>query len=168
MVKIETTPVISITRYFWSWLAALGAGLGALVAAHPVARRLDDSSTSDTFATSVVVFVVAGAFAVAARSVQVIVNSAFSDAYRVFRSRHLFACGVLLLAAAAIAAGAVIVHDPFVELFAHGQITGEDIVDVATAFAVLVCAVGAGVALTGAWDTWRDERNWHLTLHLRN
>ncbi len=168
MIEIEPTTVISTTRYFWSRLATLSAAIGALVVAHPVAHRLDDSAASDTFATSMVVVVVALALAVAARSVQVIVNSALSDAHRVFRSRHLFACGVLLLAAAALTAGAVIVHDPFVELFAHGRISGEDIVDVGSACAALVCAVGAGVALAGAWDTRRDERTWHLTLHLRS
>ena len=61
----------------------------------------------------------------------------------------------------------MVVHDPFDKLFAHGRITAEDIVDVGIVIAAFVCWVGAGVAITGAWDTLHAERNWHRTMHLR-
>ncbi len=60
----------------------------------------------------------------------------------------------------------MVVHDPFDKLFAHGRITGEDIVDVGMVTAALSCLVGAGVALAGAWDRMHAERHWHRSLHL--
>jgi hypothetical protein len=57
---------------------------------------------------------------------------------------------------------------PFDTLFAHGRITGEDIVDTAAVVAAVVCMVGAGVASIGAWDRMHEERNWHRTLHLHS
>jgi hypothetical protein len=96
----------------------------------------------------------------------VIVTSAFSDAYRVFRARHLAFCAALLLGLGAVTAAVMVLHDPYDKLFAHGMITAEDIVDAGAVIAALVCWVGAGVAITGAWDASRAERNWHHTLHL--
>ena len=165
-MSTETTNLRSPTSYFWPQLAALAAGLGALFLAHHVTRRLDDSAAGTTFTTAVLILVISLSLAVIWRAVHVIVTSAFSDAYRVFRSRHLLACGGLLLFVAAAEAGTVIQRGPFDKFFAHGRITGEVIVDVATVVAALVCMVGAGVALTGAWDRRYEERNWHRTLHL--
>jgi uncharacterized membrane protein YidH (DUF202 family) len=162
----ETTTPVSPTRYFWLQLTALASGLGALFLAHHVTRRLDDSTASTTFATVVVIVLVAASLAVIGRAVYVIVTSAFSDAYRVFRTRHLLFCGTLLFAVAASEAGWLIWRGPFDKFFAHGRITGEVIVEVSTVLAALVCMVGAGVALTGAWERRHVERNWHRTLHL--
>ena len=156
----------SPTSYFWLQLAALGAGLGALFLAHDLPRRLDESGARATVGMAVVILVVSLALGLIWRAVHVIVTSAFSDAYRVFRSRHLLACGALLVFVAAVETGAVIRRGPFDKFFAYGRITGEVIVDVATVLAALVCMVGAGVALTGAWERMHEERNWHLTLHL--
>lgn len=161
--NIEQSP----TRYFWRWLAALVAGLVAVLAAHPVARRLDAGGVNG-FARVGVLLTVAAALAVVGRSIHVIVTSAFSDAYRVFRARHLFVCASVLLVAGAIAAWTVVLRDPFRHAFAHGHITGLDIVDVATVATALICLVGAGVALTGSWDARHAERNWHLTLRLHS
>ena len=162
----ETTTVRSPTSYLWLQLAALGTGLGVLFFAHGLTQWIDDGAAGTTFTTAALVLVVTLSLAVIWRAVHVIVTSAFSDAYRVFRSRHLLACGSLLLFIAAAEAGTVIHRGPFEKFFAHGRITGEVMVDVATVVAALVCMVGAGVALTGAWDRRNEERNWHRTLHL--
>ncbi len=159
---------MSPTRYFWTQLAALGAGLGAIFLAHDVTRQLDDSTADTTFSTAVVMLVVSTALALVARAVYVIVTSAFSDAYRVFRTRHLVVCGALLFLVAAGAAGALVTRGPFEKLFAHGRITGEDVIDLATMVAAGVCMIGAGVASIGAWDRMHEERNWHRTLHLHS
>lgn len=165
-MSTEPTTLRSPTRYFWLQLVALGTGLGLLLLTHHLTRRLDDSSAGNTFVTVAVILAVTLSIAVVWRAVHVIVTSAFSDAYRIFRSRHLLVCSALLLAIAAAEATALIWRGPFDKFFAHGRITGEVIVDVATVLAALVCMVGAGVALTGAWDRMHAERNWHRTLHL--
>ena len=155
------------TRYVWLWLGALTAGLGAVLLAHPVAREVDagDANTAATIGLALSTVI---ALSLTAKSVHVLVTSAFSDAYRVFRARHLFACASTLLVTGAITARAVVVREPFRHVFAHGSVNGLDIVDVATVIAALVCLVGAGVALTGAWDARHEERNWHRTLRLHS
>ena len=157
----------SPTRYVWLWLATLTAGLGAVLLAHPVARELDAGRASAP-ATIGLALSTLIALAVTAKSVHVLVTSAFSDAYRVFRARHLFACASTLVVTGAVTARAVVVREPFRHVFAHGSVNGLDIVDVATVIAALVCLVGAGVALTGAWDARHEERNWHRMLRLHS
>jgi hypothetical protein len=115
-----------------------------------------------------VMLVAATSLAVVGRAVYVIVTSAFSDAYRIFRTRHLLVCAGLLFGVAASEAGLLIWRGPFERFFANGRITGEVIVEVTTVMAALVCMVGAGVALTGAWERRHIERNWHRTLHLHS
>ncbi len=156
------------TRYFWMQLTALAAGLGGLFLAHHVTRRLDESAAGTTFVTALAMLAVMASLGVIARAVYVIVTSAFSDAHRVFRTRHLIACAALLFVVALGEAGVMFWRGPFDNLFAHGSFTGEDIVDVATAVATVVCIVGAVVASIGAWDRMHEERNWHLTLHLHS
>jgi hypothetical protein len=165
-MSTKPTSEISHTRYFWLRLALLGAGLGALVLTHRVAGRLDDSAASGRSAVTGVLAMVAISLAVVGRSVHVIVTSAFSDAYRVFRARHLAVCAAILLGIGSVTSAVMVVNNPFDKLFAHGRITAEDIVDVSAVIVALVCSVGAGVAIIGAWDASRAERNWHHTLHL--
>jgi len=165
-MSTKPTSELSPTTYFWLRLALLGAGLGVLVLTHRVTAQLDDPAATGRRAVIGGLVVVALALALVARSVQVIVTSAFSDAYRVFRARHLAFCASLLLGIGAVTAAVMVVHDPFDKLFAHGRITAEDIVDASVVIAALVCWVGAGVAITGAWDASHAERNWHHTLHL--
>jgi hypothetical protein len=165
-MSTKPTSEFSRTRYFWLRLVLLVAGLGVLVLTHHVTERLDDSVAADRPAVLGGLGVVTVALALVARSTQVIVTSAFSDAYRVFRARHLAFCAALLLGIGALTAAAMVVHDPFDRLFAYGRITAEDIVDASIVIAGLVCWVGAGVALSGAWDASHAERNWHHTLHL--
>jgi hypothetical protein len=157
-VPIETTTDVSPTRYFWLQLGALGAGLGLLVLDHHVARWQN--------ATALVILVALIALAIVGRTVHVIVTSAFSDAHRIFRTRHLMTCAALLFVVALGTAGAVLARGPFGKLFAHGTISGQDIVDLAGFFAAVVCGVGAGVALSGAWERRHEERNWYRSLHL--
>jgi hypothetical protein len=156
-VPTETTTDVSPTRYFWLQLGALAAGLGLLVLAHHVTRWRD--------VTVVVVAMALTSLAVVARTVQLMVAAAFSDAHRIFRTRHLLACATLLFVVAAGTAGVVLVRGPFGKLFAHGRIGGEDVVDVAGFGAAVVCMVGAGVALSGAWERMHVERDWMRTLH---
>ncbi len=156
----------SPTSYLWLQLVALGTGLGVLFLSHGFTRWIDDAAAGTTLTTAVLILVVTLSLAVIWRAVHVIVTSAFSDAHRVFRSRHLLVCGASLLFVAAAEAGTVIQRGPFDKFFAHGRITGEVFVDAATVVAALVCMVGAGVALTGAWERRCEERNWHRTLHL--
>ena len=162
-----TTTELSSTRYLRVQLAVLGAGLGALVVAHTITRRMNDSVTGAAPATVLVLLLVVPlALAAVARSTFVLVTSGDSDAYRVFRCRHLFATGALLFVIAATTLASMVAHDPFGKLFAHGRITGEDIVDVGIVAAALICMFGAGVAFTGAWDRLHAERHWHRSLHL--
>jgi hypothetical protein len=165
-MSTNPTSGLSPTRYFRLWLALLGAGLGVLALTHRVAGGLDDMVATGRSAMTGALVVVALSLAVVGRSVHVIVTSAFSDAYRVFRARHLAVCAALLFGIGAVTAAVMVVHDPFDKLFAHGRITAEDIIDVGVVIAALVCWVGAGVAITGAWDSSHAERNWHRTLHL--
>ena len=165
-MSTKPTSELFPTGYFWLRLALLGAGLGVLVLTHRVAGRLDDSVATGRSAVAGGLVAVALAMALVARSVHVIVTSAFSDAYRVFRARHLAVCAALLLGIGALTAAVMVLHDPFDKLFAHGRITAEDLVDVGVVIAALVCWVGSGVAITGAWDALHAERNWHHTLHL--
>ncbi len=166
-MSMKPTAELSPTHYFWLQLATLGAGIGALALTHMITSGMDDSVAGASPATIIVLLVVISSSLVAVgRSAYVIVTAGFSDAYRVFRSRHLFTSGSLLSAVAATTTGWLVVHDPFDKLFAHGRITGEDIVDVGIAVAAFTCMVGAGVAFTGAWDRLHAERHWHRTLHL--
>jgi uncharacterized membrane protein YidH (DUF202 family) len=168
-MSMEPTTERSPTRYVWLQLAVLGVGIAALVLAHTATQRMDDAVTGATVPTLVVLLVVVPlALAAVARSTYVIVTSGYSDAYRIFRSRHLFTSGTLLFVVAAAGTVAMVVHDPFDKLFAHGRITGEDIVDVGIMFAAVICMVGAGVAFTGAWDRLHAERHWHRSLHLHD
>jgi len=163
----RTTTELSPTHYLRLQLATLGGGIGTLVLAHTLTGRMNDSVTGATPTTVIVLLLVIPlALAAVARSTFVIVTSGHSDAYRIFRCRHLFAAGALLLVAGATIAASMVVHDPFDKLFAHGRITGEDIVDVGIVAAALICMVGAGVAFTGAWDRLHVERHWHRSLHL--
>ncbi len=158
-MSLEPITELSPTRYFWLRLAALAAGFCLLGLAHGFTQRSGGSDGRQAMIG--VILLVAVSLTMVGRSVHVIVTTGFSDAHRVFRSRHLLFCATLLLLAGTGAAYAVVTHDPFGRLFAHGQITGEDVVDVGVVVAALVCMVGAGVALTGSWDASRAERNWH-------
>lgn len=158
--------VRSPTRYFWTQLAILAAGIGVLLVAHGVTSRLDHAvDGADLTTLFVSILVVATAVGSMARANYVMVTSGFSDAYRVFRARHLFVCAAVLFVVASAALGWVVAHDAFRGLFSHGRVTGEDVVDVGLLAAALISMVGAGSALVGSWDSLHVERHWHLHLH---
>jgi len=164
-MSTESRNRLSGKQYFWLQLALLSAGVLGLWLSHQIARWGDDTSTrSLTLGTAAVVAI---SLAMIGRAAQVIVNSAFSDSYRVFRSRHLLACSVLLFAGAALAVSPLLIHEPFDRLFAHGQVTGGEVGDIGSMLAVTICTVGAIVTSLGAWDALHDERHWYRSLHVR-
>jgi len=154
----EPSAELSRKRYFWVQLALLVAGIVGLRLSHQVATM--GSATRWTAA------LVAGSLIAVARSTYVIVASAFSDAYRVFRFRHLLACGALL-GSAAVVVGSLVMHGQFDRLLAHGRITGEDIADLGSVVATFACVFGAVCASVGAWDALHEERHWDRSLHHR-
>ena len=160
----EPSAELSRKRYFWVQLGLLAAGITGLRLSHEVATwHATPSSGSALLLT--VALVVVSLFAIV-RSTSVIVTFADSDAYRVFRFRHLVACSAVLCAAAVVI-GSLVVFGPFDRLLAHGRITAEDIADLGFVVATLVCAFGAIYTSAGAWDARRDERHWDRSLPLR-
>jgi hypothetical protein len=162
----ESSKRLSRKHYFWLQLAQASTGLVGLWLSHRIARWGDDNTSSRNVAL-VTAALVGASLAAVGRSTQIMVTSAFSDSYRVFRSGHLLACSVVLFAGSAFAASSV-VHEPFARLLSYGQITGEEIADVGTMVAVAICTVGAVVTAVGAWDCFQDERHWHRSLHNGN
>ena len=142
-------------------LRLLAAGVCGLWLAHQVPRLIDGGVRSATIATAVVVAVALGAVG---RGTQTAVATAFSDLHRVFRSRHLLACTALLSIAGILVVLPVATTRPFGHLFAHGQITGEELADVGSLTGAVICAVAAIVTAVGAWDASHDERHWHRSL----
>lgn len=157
-----STSRLSGKHYFWLQLALVGAGLVGLWLAHQISRfGVDSSSSNVVLGTALVVGV---SLACLGRAAQVIVTSAFSDSYRVFRSRHLLACSLVLFAAAVLAAASA-VGEPFARVLSHGRITAEEVADVGAMAAVAICMVSAVVTSVGAWDAFQDERYWYRSLH---
>jgi hypothetical protein len=157
---MSTEPRIQLsgTNYFWLQVSLLTAGVVGVWISHYVGSWYDASAPGVIVTASAVVACSVGAVG---RATKVIVDSAFSDSYRVFRSRHLLACSALLLVGATAVAIPLITQEPFDELFAHGAVTGGEIADLASACAMVICTIGAVVAATGAWDVLRDERHWY-------
>jgi hypothetical protein len=161
----EAITHVSPTRSFLVQVAGLGAGLGALVLAHEVARRQDDPATTATTSSTVVTLVLATlAVAAVGRAVHAMVSSALSDARRVFRACHLMVCGALLYAVAGGTAGALIAGGAFGSPLPVG-VTRGGIVTVGAMAVAVVCLVGAGVATPGAAERFEVERNWQRALH---
>lgn len=149
---------LSGTNYFWLQASILIAGVAGVWISHQIGTWYDASAPGVT----VTVFAVAAcSIGAIGRATKIIVDSAFSDSCRVFRSRHLLACGALLFVGATAVAIPLIAKEPFDELFAHGAITSGEIADLGSACAIVICTIGAVVAATGAWDVLRDERHWY-------
>lgn len=162
-MSTEPSNVLRRKHSFWLQLVLLSTGIAGLWLSHRSATWYGDSSTRNAvLQTSAIVLV---SLAVVARTTQVIVTSAHSDAYRVFRARHLLTCGAVLLGTAILLTGSLILREPLGRLLSRGRVTGGDIADVATGAAAVVCGVGAVVALVGAWDAAREERHWYRSLH---
>lgn len=157
---MSTEPRIQLsgTTYFWLQASLLTAGVAGIWISHHIGTWYDASAPG---VTVTVLAVVACSVAAIGRATKVIVDSAFSDSYRVFRSRHLLACSVLLFVGATAVAIPLITQEPFDELFAHGAITSAEIADLGSVCAIVICTIGAVVAATGAWDVSREERHWY-------
>lgn len=158
----ESSAELSRKQYFWVQLALLVTGIVGLRLSYEVAAW-DAAADNATIWTAALV---SASLIVVVRSNYVIVTSAFSDAYRVFRFRHLLASSALL-GAAAVVTGSLVVDGPFGQLFAHGRITGKDIADLGSVVATFVCSFGAACASAGTWTAFREERHWDQSLHLR-
>jgi hypothetical protein len=160
---MSTEPRIQLsgTSYFWLQASLLTAGVAGVWISHQIGTWYDASAPG---VTGAVLAVAACSIGAMGRATTVIVDSAFSDSCRVFRSRHLLACSALLFVGATAAAIPLITQEPFDELFAHGAITSAEIADLGSACAIVICTISAVVATTGAWDVLRDERHWYRSL----
>ena len=160
---MSTAPRIQLsgTNYFWLQISLLAAGVAGVWISHHMGTWYDASARGVTVTSLAVVACSVGAIG---QATKVIVDSAFSDSYRVFRSRHLLACSALLFVGATAVAIPLITQQPFDELVAHGEITSGEIADLGSACAIVICTIGAVVAATGAWDVLRDERHWYRSL----
>jgi hypothetical protein len=78
----------------------------------------------------------------------------------VFCFRSNLVAGALLSIAAGTLCVSFVVRDPLRELFAHGQVTTDELADLGCLGAALACLAGAGIAFVGAWDEFWDERRW--------
>jgi hypothetical protein len=157
-------PAISPTGYVRVHVMSLAAGFGTLFAAREFARWLNDPVGSGALRSLWISVPIVVSAVLVWRTVHVIVSSAFSDAHRVFRTRHLGVCALLLFVLAGGAAGAVFARGPFDTLLAHGVLTGEAIADAAILVSTVVCLLGGTVAASGAWERRNLERDWHRAL----
>lgn len=143
-------------RWRQSFLLALG--VASLWLGHEVATWASDPSmTSVRICTAAII--VFGLIQVA-RSISQFAASVSSRQARVFRWRHLAACGVGLLSVAVALVTSLLVANPFGNLLARGRITGDDIAHVGIAFAGGFCLAGAAIAFIAATAEYRSERDW--------
>ena len=151
---------------FWLQLALLAAGIGILWLSQRSATWYADGSThSAVLQTGALILV---SLAAVIRSTYVMVTSALSDAYRVFRSRHLLVVAAVLLGTAIVVTASVVLGDPFVEFFAHGHITSGAVAGVGSGAIAVIAGVGALAGLLGAWEALREEKHWYRSLHLHH
>jgi len=151
---------------FWLQLVLLGAGIGILWLSQRTATwHADGSTRSAVLLASALILM---SLAAVARSTYIMVTSALSDGYRVFRSRHLLALAAVLLATAVVVTGSLVLGDPFGGFFAHGHITSGAVAGVGSGAIALICGVGALVALFGAFEALREEKHWYRSLHLHH
>ena len=155
-MSTEPRTRLSSTNYFWLQISLLTVGVAGVWLSHRIGTWFAASTRNMT-----VFAIVACSVGAVGRSTKVIVDSAFSDSYRVFRSRHLLACSALLAGGATAVVIAFVIHEPFDQLFAHGGFTSEEVADLGSASAMIICTVGSVVAATGAWDVFHDERHWY-------
>ena len=137
----------------------LAVGVIGLWAMHDIALWPTDPSMS-----RVLLWCAAGtaiALGMIAKAVTSFMHSIERGQDRVFRSRHLLGCGLVQLAASAVLCLSLVNRDPFPGLFAHGRVTGPDIVDLGYVVAAGLCLFGALTALMAARAASQVERRWH-------
>jgi len=88
----------------------------------------------------------------------------WSRLHYVFRGRHVLRLGVCLVVLTCGLSVLVAQRDLYSHLAASGRVDARDIADTGFMFALIVCAVGAGVVLINARETLEAERNWHRSL----
>lgn len=140
----------------------LAAGLFGLWAAHDIARWADDRAATRTLAWSA--FVTALVLWMIAHATRSMTESFEHCQARVFRSRHLLLCSVILLSATALLVATLLGRDPFSHLLAHGSVTGPDLVDLGHVIAAGVCCVAAARAIFATYDAMQQERPWRRGL----
>ena len=125
---------------------------------HEIATWARDPSTTSVrlWTSAVVVF----GLVQIARAVSRFVVSVSSRQARVFRWRHLTACGACLLTVGIVLVTLLLVRGPLSAVLSHGRITGGDIADVGFVIAAGICSVGAVVALIASVAEFRAEHAW--------
>ena len=93
-----------------------------------------------------------------------LVSAAESRWLHVFCGRRVFVCGVLVWTMSALFIASMIRRDLFQELASSGRITAGAIVDSGFVLAAVICMTGAGVAFLAAYDAYRHERTWPISM----
>lgn len=139
----------------WHQLIQLALGLAGIWLGYEIATWASDPGTISVrlWTLAVVVF----GLVQVGRAVSRFVVSVSSRQARVFRCRHLAACGVGLLAAAVALVALLLARGPLSSMLSHGSITGTDIADVGFVVAAGFCLVGAITAFTAAVAEYRSE-----------
>lgn len=146
----------------WRQAALLATGVFGLWAAHDIARWPSDPATLSSRTWSAFITVVA--VWMVARAARHMIESFDHCQARVFRSRHLLVCSLMLLSTAALLAAALVLRNPFSRLLAHGSVTGPDLVDLGHAVATGICLVAAARAIIGTHEAVQQERRWDRAL----
>ncbi len=149
-------------RLDWPGVAGLVLALVGLWIAATVAVRHAEPTTAATKIYTAV-FVVSSLVALAV-AVARLRSSASSRLRHVFCGRRVLALGGFQLLVAALLGAALARRDPLGHFFSSGRIDARDIVDFGFGSALIVCAVGAGIALLEGRETIDRERNWHRSL----
>jgi hypothetical protein len=157
-------PAAAIPANANGWLngALLVAGVSGLWIGRGVAASSNDPAGGVVVLSAGLL--VLASLAVLGLAIRRLVSAAESRWLHVFCGRRVFACGVLVLTIAALFVASIIRGDPFQQLTASGRITAGEIVDAGFVLAAVVCVTGAGMAFLAAWDAYRHERAWPLSL----
>ena len=139
----------------WRQLMQLALGLAGIWLGYEIANWASDPGTTSVrlWTLAVVVF----GLVQVGRAVSRFVVSVSSRQARVFRCRHLAACGVGLLAAAVALVALLLARGPLSSMLSHGSITGTDIADVGFVVAAGFCLVGAVTSFIAAVAEFRSE-----------
>ncbi len=142
----------------WHQLTQLAVGVGAVWLGHETASWASDPAKPSVrlWTLAVVLFGVVQV----GRAVSRFILSVSSRQARIFRCRHLAACGVCLLAVVVALISFLLARGPLRGVLSHGSITGGDIADVGFVIGAGFCLVGAITAFIAAFEHFRLERAW--------
>ena len=157
-----TTVPIRHRRIDWPHVVLLGAAVAGLWTAGGLAIWAGDPSHGAVqLFTALAMVVVLVALGVA---INKLMAAPWSRLHYVFRSRHILRLGVSLVVLTCGLSTFIAQRGLFGHLIASGQFDARDIADAGYMFALIVSAVGSGVALIDARETLKAERNWHRSL----